>query len=964
MSALPRPGMTGPARVLNDALHDLHHQAGWPSLRALAKETGVSHTTVSKAFSRPDLPTWGTLELLVDAMDGDTSRFHDLWLSASSPTRSTGDRPPTARIAGRHTELDVVRRHLESGTGLLLVTGEAGIGKTTLVLAAASTSATEVAIGNSLPLSSEIPMLPVADALRSLMEADGGARLQHALAHSPLYVAAAITALLPEVAATSRGAPVLDDRSLLFTAVSTLLRTLDAEGATALLVEDLHWADGATLDLLEHLLGRGAPVAVVGTWRSGDESTPQESEDWLGRVRMRADTTMLALGPLTREETAQQLALVRDVTPDQVARIHARSLGQPLFTEQLAATLDDEDGFPSLLADLLDRRLSGLAESSWALVRLLGIAARPLDASVLAEASRLEPELVTRELHVLRDRRLVRTSGDAVDLQHPLLAEAVQRRVVTGEETSVHAALARALGARSDAEPAEVAEHWRRAGDRGEELIWRIAAARAAQARFANPHAFAEWSRVIELRRAGLPFPGGAEVTDGSLYIQAFDTGVLSSDPDDMVVLLDEGLVLDLSIAERAALLRRSGDLAFSIGRDQRGLELLDEALELHVVLGASAESAHARQIRSLWMRQAGRWDEAVSDIGKALEEAQLLDDPHRLRSALHVAAGLHAELGRGEEARRLMARAHGTRLRSPNPLGDIFLAADATDLLLVLGGDLEEVDAAAALGFASAERWGLDIWSTNTLRYNVALAYVRAGRTGRAAEIVQPVRDRPLTFATRNGHVAVGFVDLRRGDVDSAHSRLTAVGGLGGSESPAFLEDDLHRAEVEAWLGRHEDAVARLRRAVAILLPTGAARIAAPYLVWLARSEADRLESSSPQERDEVAQDLEARVARATTHPLGDQAVGCDVRAHAAQWRAELSRVRGADTGEAWSLAAAEWDLLGRPHDAAYARWRGAQRALRDGQGTVAARLLRRAAVDAREHVPLSRAIARTAGR
>ena len=69
MSALPRADVApGPARSLNDALHDLHHRAGWPSLRTLARETGVSHTTVSKAFSRPALPTWGTLELLVEAM--------------------------------------------------------------------------------------------------------------------------------------------------------------------------------------------------------------------------------------------------------------------------------------------------------------------------------------------------------------------------------------------------------------------------------------------------------------------------------------------------------------------------------------------------------------------------------------------------------------------------------------------------------------------------------------------------------------------------------------------------------------------------------------------------------------------------------------------------------------------------------------------------------------------------------
>ncbi len=132
MSALPRPELApGPSRTLNDALHDLHHRAGWPSLRALARDTGVSHTTVSKTFSAPTLPTWGTLELVVEALDGDTAEFHDLWLAASTPADRPSPRAP--RIAGRKAELTAVRRHLETGTGLLLVTGEAGMGKTTLV---------------------------------------------------------------------------------------------------------------------------------------------------------------------------------------------------------------------------------------------------------------------------------------------------------------------------------------------------------------------------------------------------------------------------------------------------------------------------------------------------------------------------------------------------------------------------------------------------------------------------------------------------------------------------------------------------------------------------------------------------------------------------------------------------------------------------------------------------------------
>ena len=94
---------------------------------------------------------------------------------------------------------------------------------------------------------------------------------------------------------------------------------------------------------------------------------------------------------------------------------------------------------------------------------------------------------------------------------------------------------------------------------------------------------------------------------------------------------------------------------------------------------------------------------------------------------------------------------------------------------------------------------------------------------------------------------------------------------------------------------------------------------------------------------------------------PFGERATDAAIPAHAASWRAELARIDGTATVEVWRRAAAEWDRLVRPHDSAYCRWRAAQVALRDGQGTIATRLLKRARTDARQHAPLTDAIAAT---
>ena len=198
MGALPRPDVApGPRRELVDALHELHHRAGWPSLRTLARQTGVSHTTVSKVLSSSSLPSWGNVELIAEALGGDVPHIHSLWLSASAP--ADGASAAAGRIAGRIGELAAVRSHLDTGAGMLLVTGEAGIGKTTLVSAAAAASQPVVAVGHCLRLSSEVPLLPVIDALRGLHQADDGQWMGEALTTCPDYVRASLGLLLPEL---------------------------------------------------------------------------------------------------------------------------------------------------------------------------------------------------------------------------------------------------------------------------------------------------------------------------------------------------------------------------------------------------------------------------------------------------------------------------------------------------------------------------------------------------------------------------------------------------------------------------------------------------------------------------------------------------------------------------------------------------------------------------------------------
>ena len=166
--------------------------------------------------------------------------------------------------------------------------------------------------------------------------------------------------------------------------------------------------------------------------------------------------------------------------------------------------------------------------------------------------------------------------------------------------------------------------------------------------------------------------------------------------------------------------------------------------------------------------------------------------------------------------------------------------------------------------------------------------------------------------------------------------------------------------AEIHLWAGSPRAAIALLEETLADTLPTDTARTAAPTLAWCARACADLMDltHATTAERDVTRRRMSTLLGQARVDPFGSSATGVLVPAWEAMWHAELARISQSDDVSAWADAASTWDRFDRPHDAAYCRWRGAQAALRQVQGTLSRRVLRRAATDARTHVPLRLAI------
>ena len=964
MNALPRPDLPpGPHRDLVTALHDLHHRSGWPSLRILARQAGCSHTAVSHAFSSPRLPTWGMVEVLVQALSGSTTEFRELWLAATSPRPSVT--PPT-RIAGRGGEQAVVRRHLETGDGILLVTGEAGMGKTTLVAAAGAASDVFVAVGHCLPLSTEVPLLPVVDALRMTYSSDDGQWMKEALADCPSYVRTSLARLLPEVGAAD-GAPDTADpwgSERLFTSVVLAARALAATRPFALLVEDCHWADSGTLDLLSRLTTRSAGFPVVATWRAGDPHVPESHSQWLAKARWSTGVAAVDLAPLTRGETAQQLRLLAgsDVDDDVVERVHARGQGLPLYTALLAEAQESSD-LPHHLAELVDRRLGDLGGAAWQVARLLGVAQRPLGQGALLRASGLEVAELDDAMQTLAQRRLLHlAAGDRAGLAHPLLAEAVARRLLPGEAALVHSRLAESLAAEPQVEPGVVAGHWRAAGRPDLEAAPLVAAARQAGERFSHRDELDAWGRVVELWDAG-HVPNGIELWD--VLTRAVNASVILADHDTGRPMLARALDLDLPGRARARVLERAGAFLFHQGAFEIGLGHLDEAVALLEQLPPSAELVQVLDSRIGFLVQIGRFGEARADVRRALNASGACDDLGQRRRVLNWSAWLTMCAGDHEEALAEARRAQAIRLPEPDPLADVFMAVNTTDILLHAAAPAAQVEEAASEALHEIEVWNLEHTAFCVLlRDNVARAHLRAGDVRAARRFIEPVTRSDPTTISAPAHSTLAAIELREGHVDAALDRCQVAGAAQASRHDQnWTEGVPLDADVTLWAARSDAALSMLQEALAVGMAGEASRWAAPLLTVSARAHADQLADADAAEgaRHEVSARLRQAVAEAAVDPFGERAPDAAIPALAASWRAELARIDGTATVEAWSRAAAEWDRLVRPHDSAYCRWRAAQVALRDGQGTIATRLLERARTDARQHAPLTDAIAAT---
>ena len=349
---------------------------------------------------------------------------------------------------------------------IMLIGGDAGIGKTTLVAdleRRAGQLGFTVATGHGLDIEAGISFAPVVEAVRSLL---GGLE---DLSSRPS--GRRMLSLLDPSAPRSREAlHVLDD-------LTAAVLEAAAAGPVLLVLEDMHWADRSTQDFAAALsaTARGGLLLVL-THRSDELHRRHPFRKTLAEISRTPGARRVDLGPLGRDDIAGIVAAHTDGPPDPsvVGAVLARSEGNPLYAEELLAgdRADDQEGVPHHLSDLLLARIDALEEGPRELLRLASVYGTRLDTETLAELAGLDRTRTEELLREALDANVLRQTRGHLEFRHPLLREAAYDDLMPDERTRTHARLAEILQARVDSDPdprldalSRLAFHWNAAHD-------------------------------------------------------------------------------------------------------------------------------------------------------------------------------------------------------------------------------------------------------------------------------------------------------------------------------------------------------------------------------------------------------------------------------------------------------------------------------------------------------------------
>jgi DNA-binding CsgD family transcriptional regulator/tetratricopeptide (TPR) repeat protein len=898
-------------------------------------------------------------------------------------------RVSTPAFVGRRAELaallDAFGAATEGRGTVALVDGEAGVGKSRLVgevAAHARRRDARVLVGQCLDLEEGgLPYAPVVDILRTLAreltDAEGAATL------GPLR--AVLGRDLPAGAGRDHGAGAPGDplgQARLFELLLTVVDRLVADRPLVLVIEDLHWADRSTLDLVSLLASntRTLPVLLLTTYRRDDVPRRHPLRS-LAAELVRRGAVAVRLDRLGPGEVAELLGalLAEPPAPEVIASVVERSDGNPLFVEELAAALADDPGapMPPQLRDAVIGRVEHMPDEAAAVLRACAVGGRQVEHDLLAAVLEdgYDPPALDRALRACVEQGLLVADQRTATyrFRHALLHEAVLDDILPGELVRLHAAYAAVLAGRSPGAGGEegwarLAHHWAAAADFDAALGAAVRAGGAAEAAFAVPeaHRYLEWSIRLWDRASD---PEAAAACDrGRLLARGADAASRAGAVVRALTLVDEALATPQVAADpvRAGLLHeRRGWYLYRSGRGDEALAASELAVDLVPPSPPTEARARVVQAHSHALVRAARFPAARTRAEEAISLARAVGDVVDEGQALHVLGLVLAAEGRTGEAVATLHEAGQIAVR----VGDLAEVAGAyvhlwrtlveagrgdelVDLLLAFAGEPAGPRPPSLMGSIGAG------------------ALHQLGRWDEADRLLGDARAAQdpggLTAVART--LVAGCLAVDRGDHEVARDHLEVARTWCHQVGDGRLNGLLHRglAELAVWQGRYDDARREVDLGLELLAHTGDPEMAARIAAVGVRVEADEADharraggrrrerpvrsgrwaegdggAGPPDRTQALLSRLEALDATAVDRHAPPSS---ETRASLLTGRAEQTRVAGRPEPERWRLATEAWEAVGFPCCAAYTRFRGGEAALGAGDDGAARRQLRAA--------------------
>ena len=841
----------------------------------------------------------------------------------------TDVRPPVASaLIGRSDELELLRAKLRRagrGSGsAVLVLGEAGVGKTRLVrelAAEAERSGAAVLNGGCIAVGGE------------------------ALRHAP-FIEVLRTSAPGAEQAPMAGGKATDE------VLEQVLGLVDAQAARGLvlvIIEDLHWADPGTCQILGVLArqARRLPMLLVVTVRDDELVRAHPVHSFLTGLAAPLFDARLQLPRLTVGEVAALLDTLdpEAVTSGAVAAVYRRTGGNPLLVEELCASgvAAATRAVEGRLLDVLLTRFETLSPIARAVVAAVAVAGRPVD-EVLLGAVVDDTDTLSAGLREAADRHVLRRDGTVLELRHALMAEAVNADLLASDRKRLHTRWAEALdstaGAPGGQDPALLAHHWYEAGRWREAFAADVAAAGQAAAALAHDAAYAHFSRAIALWDRIDDPAAAAGVGLVELCSWAGESANRAGQLEEAIAAVEHALAprdtpLDPGIAcllreRKGWYLLRRGEAEAARSAYLEAVRNLPPGAPAHLrarVLAGSVRTWERAGDHVQALATARAAVAAVADGGAIAEEAQAR---YMLARALLNLGEVHAAL---EELDRTTPLAEAT-------LDVALLATTHVDRAAALGR-LGRLDDAVGDAIAAQERLsrrghgdphGFVVGSV------AAGVLHRLGRPAAGRGVAAPVLAGATTpVALALGHLLVGLFDLEESELWSARNHLEVARVL----AAPLLDGRVHgmvaigRAELALAERDPHSAGIAVAEGVSHVQHTGDDEILAQLHLLGLRVEAERLASAVGRATRPAPRSERRRADAIALHSdglhalLARQRSGAgrpDLDVIAAHAEAERTRIEGASDPEVWHRVARGWAALQWPRLAAYAELRRAE--------------------------------------